>query len=227
MNREEFLKQLEMLLSGISEEERSDAMTFYRSYFEDAGEGNEGAIIAELESPQKVADSIKKNLGIDGNGGYYNNFANRDAEYYKNLNATVQNLEGNKKKDGNTVNVVLVVLVAVLGSPIWLTLLACAAALLIAVGSVLFALAVCVVALMAALLVAGVILVGVAFGLMFSGSPAVGIALLGGGLIVLALGLLMILAVIWTFGVFLPWAFKGIWQLCRKPFDKRKERAAA
>ena len=62
MKREEFLKQLEQLLDGISEEEKADALTFYRSYFEDAGEENEESVIAELESPEKVAQSIKKIL---------------------------------------------------------------------------------------------------------------------------------------------------------------------
>ena len=33
MNKEEFLKRLEQLLSDISEEERADALAFYRSYF--------------------------------------------------------------------------------------------------------------------------------------------------------------------------------------------------
>ncbi len=89
MNREEFLRQLEQLLSGISEEERADAMAFYRSYFEDAGAENEPLILEELESPQKVAESIMKNLGIDGSSGYYNTFANRDAEYYRNLRESV------------------------------------------------------------------------------------------------------------------------------------------
>ena len=64
MKREEFLKQLEQLLDGISEEEKADALAFYRSYFEDAGEENEESVIAELESPEKVAQSIKKNLGM-------------------------------------------------------------------------------------------------------------------------------------------------------------------
>ncbi len=64
MNKDEFLRQLEMLLSDVSAEERADAMAYYRSYFEDAGEGNESSIIEELESPQKVAESIKRDLGM-------------------------------------------------------------------------------------------------------------------------------------------------------------------
>ena len=64
MNKEEFLKRLEQLLSDISEEERADALAFYRSYFEDAGIGNEASILEELESPEKVAEVIKKDLGV-------------------------------------------------------------------------------------------------------------------------------------------------------------------
>lgn len=71
MKREEFLKQLEQLLDGISEEEKADALAFYRSYFEDAGEENEESVIAELESPEKVAQSIKKNLGMEKENGSY------------------------------------------------------------------------------------------------------------------------------------------------------------
>lgn len=224
MNKEEFLRQLEQLLSGITEEERADAVAFYRSYFEDAGEENEASIIEELESPQKVAESILKDLGIDGKGSY-NTFANRDAEYYKNVNATINNLTGQPKKD-NTGMVVLAIVVAVLTSPLWVTLLATLACVLFAVVCVIFAVAVSVVAVMVSLIFVGFILLGIGISLLFAGNPAVGIGLLGGGFLVLALGMLAVLLVVWVLGAFLPWACKGIYHLCKKPFDKRRERAA-
>ena len=227
MNRDEFLRQLEGLLSGISEEERADAMAFYRSYFEDAGEENEAAILAELESPQKVADSILKNIGIDGNGSYYNTFANRDAEYYRNVNATQQNLAGtNTVKKDNTATTVGII-AAVLTSPIWLTLVAVVATLLFALVMILFSLAIAVAAVMLALVITGFALVGVGFGSLFGGAAAAGLGLIGSGLIVLALGMLAVILTVWVFGVFLPWACKGIWHLCKMPFEKRKERVAA
>ena len=37
MSREEFMKQLENLLSDVSEEEKREALEYYRCYFEDAG----------------------------------------------------------------------------------------------------------------------------------------------------------------------------------------------
>lgn len=227
MNREEFLRQLEMLLTGISEEERADAMAFYHSYFEDAGEGNEASIIAELESPQKVADSIRKNLGMDGNGSYYNTFANRDAEYYKNVNSTIENLQGKSKdkEEGNhTTTIAAGVVIAVLTSPIWMSLLLAVFILIFSFVVILFAVAVSFAAAMSAIIITGFVLSGVGVGMLFSGEPVVGIGLIGGGLVVLAVGMLFVILVVWVFGWFLPWALKGIYLLCRKPFDKRKER---
>lgn len=275
MNKEEFLRQLEQLLSGISEEERADAIAFYRSYFEDAGEENEAAILEELVSPQKVAESIMKNLGADGGGGsdtiptacnteygrneyagneygrneYAGNQYGRNKyagnEYGRNEYAgdqygrneyagneygrneyTGNGASNQEQKKDHTATIVLAVVVAVLASPIWLTLLVALVGVLIAVVAILFGLAVAVVAVMGALIFTGFVLMGVGIASLFGGAPAVGVGLMGGGLIVLALGILAVLLVVWVFGAFLPWAFKGIANLCRKPFDKRKERAA-
>ena len=51
---------------------------------------------------------------------------------------------------------------------------------------------------------------------------AVGLGLLGGGLLVLALGVLAVWLVVWCFGWFVPWAVKGIAELCKKAFGKTK-----
>ena len=69
MKREDFISQLERLLEGVAEEEKKEALSYYRSYFEDAGEENEERILKELESPEKVAATIKADLGMDGAGG--------------------------------------------------------------------------------------------------------------------------------------------------------------
>lgn len=223
MKKEEFLKQLELLLSGISEEEKADAVAYYRSYFEDAGEENEEAIAAELESPQKVAESIRKNLGLEGNGSYYNSTAKRDAEYYRNVNNTIQNLQPQIKQDKGWSALTITILI--LTSPIWLTFLLVLICILMGVVCALLGVAVAVVAVMAALIVSGFAILGGGFAALFSGTPAVGIGLIGGGLIILALGLLAVILMVWMFGVFLPWAFKGIVNLCKKPFHKREEQA--
>lgn len=74
MNKEEFLKRLEELLQDIDAIEREEALNYYRDYFEDAGVEHEQEIISELESPEKVAQTIKEGLGIfEENTDYSNN----------------------------------------------------------------------------------------------------------------------------------------------------------
>ena len=63
MSRNEFMMQLEWLLEDVAEEEKKEALSYYRSYFEDAGVENEVRILKELESPEKVAATIKADLG--------------------------------------------------------------------------------------------------------------------------------------------------------------------
>lgn len=226
MKREEFLKQLEQLLDGISEEEKADALAFYRSYFEDAGEENEESVIAELESPEKVAQSIKKNLGMEKENGSYDVPVGSNPEWNKNDDDMfVKNTDTPKeKKNGWSVAAIVLVVIT---SPLWLTLLLVVASLLLAVVATLFGIAVAVVAVMASLVFAGFLLIGFGFSTLFTGGAAVGIGLTGAGLLVLGLGILAVLLVVWVFGVFLPWAVRGIIGLCKKPFEKKKESGVA
>ena len=226
MKRVEFLKQLEQLLDGISEEEKADALAFYRSYFEDAGEENEESVIAELESPEKVAQSIKKNLGMEKENGSYDMPADQNPEWDKNDDDMfVKSEETPKEKKGGWSAAAIVVVV--LTSPLWLTLLLVVASLLLAVVATLFGIAVAVVAVMASLVFAGFLLIGFGFSTLFTGGVAVGLGLTGAGFLVLGLGILAVLLVVWVFGVFLPWAVRGMIGLCKKPFEKKKESGVA
>lgn len=85
-----------------------------------------------------------------------------------------------------------------------------------------FAVAVSIVAVMAALVITGFVLAGIGVGYLFTKGVAVGLGLLGGGLLVLALGVLAVWLVVWCFGWFVPWAVKGIAGLCKKAFSKTK-----
>lgn len=62
MSKQEFMKELESLLSDIPLEEREEALRYYDGYFEDAGKEHEDEIIKELGSPEKVARIIKSEL---------------------------------------------------------------------------------------------------------------------------------------------------------------------
>lgn len=226
MNREEFLRQLERLLSGISEEERADAIAFYQSYFEDAGEENEASVIAELESPQKVAESIIRDSGADGAGNRDNESGGNSGNFGYGSDAE-HGMMGQQKapKQNNALRAVGITAV-VLTSPIWLTLILVLASIALALAASVFGIAIAIVTVTAALILTGFVLFGCGISSIFGGAAPLGIGLMGAGLIVLALGIAAVLAVIWVLGVFLPWAVKGLWKLCKKPFEKRKERAA-
>lgn len=257
MNKDEFLRQLEVLLSRISQEERTEALAFYRSYFEDAGEANEAKILEELESPQKVADSIIKDLGVQpgeacssgaqgaaagaewnpavqsalegaATGAEWNPAAQGSpagAGWNPAANGAAQNAAYSAQEKDGMPGWAIVLLV--ITSPVWLVMILVILSALLGIVAALFGIAIAVVAVMGALLICGVVIFGAGIGSAFAGNPAIGIGLMGAGLIVLAIGILAVVLVVWIFGGFLPWALRGIWKLCKKPFNKRKERAVA
>lgn len=82
MNREEFLAQLKSLLTGISEEERDEALQYYIDYFEDAGPEHEAEVLQELGSPEKIAAMIKADLkGNNTDSGEFTEWGYTDERF--------------------------------------------------------------------------------------------------------------------------------------------------
>lgn len=71
MNRAEFMRRLTELLGDVSPMEREEAIQYYNDYFDDAGEENEGSVIASLGTPEELARTIKAGLNDSGNGGEF------------------------------------------------------------------------------------------------------------------------------------------------------------
>ena len=69
MNRAEFMRRLTELLGDVPPMEREEAIQYYNDYFDDAGEENEGSVIASLGTPEELAKTIKTGLNDGGNGG--------------------------------------------------------------------------------------------------------------------------------------------------------------
>ena len=205
MNRQEFMRRLEQLLEGIPEEEKREAIAYYTSYFEDAGEENEEKIIRELESPEKVAATIRADFpgcnnsetASSGNQQNYNGASQSMGQ--QNYNGTIQ------REDNTTRNILLIILL-VLTSPIWGGILVAIGGTLAGIIGGLFGIAVgCV--------IGGIAVAGVAITILVTGVISLGFISMAAGLLMLAIGLCAAGLLVLVCGKFLPWFAKGIAKL--------------
>ncbi|QHQ61791.1 DUF1700 domain-containing protein [Anaerocolumna sedimenticola] len=110
MTKNEFIKQLEDLLTDISSDERLEALQYYENYFEDAGPEREESIISELGSPAKVAASIKADLNASEqevkNRGYFTEKGYEDETYkepkFEIMDGNGKRAEGDNFKEKST-----------------------------------------------------------------------------------------------------------------------------
>lgn len=105
MRKEEFLGKLEYLLSGVNEEEREEALEYYRDYFEEAGPEHEEEIAAHFGSPEKVAAEIRSGLQGDMNGGEFTERGYTDERFREDYHVPDQYAEivtASKKDDQDT-----------------------------------------------------------------------------------------------------------------------------
>lgn len=64
MNRSEYLVELTLCLKGLPDDERQSAVNYYAEYFDEAGKGNEQAVISELGAPSEVAARILEDADL-------------------------------------------------------------------------------------------------------------------------------------------------------------------
>ncbi len=87
MTKIEFLDKLDLLLSDLPDEERMNAVWYYEDYFAEAGEVNEEAVLAELGSPEIVAQGIRSacfdKQPQDSTDDYDSSFADAERRAYE------------------------------------------------------------------------------------------------------------------------------------------------
>ena len=209
MGKKEFLDRLERLLSDISQEEREEAMAFYRSYFEEAGEENEASVIAELGSPEKVAEAIKHDLGMMASAEYRQKDEytgrNQQEHSYKPYSETEQ--KKTEKKDKWIF--ALIIIIAILIGPGGLGLILGPIGAMIALTATLIAMTI-------AMFVVGFVFAGLGITMTTSISMAAGLFFIGAGLLALAIAMLFLLACYMVFGKLYPWLWKLVCSLWKK-----------
>lgn len=227
MNREEFLERLEKLLWNISDSEREEALQYYHDYFDDAGAENEEAVIADLGSPEQVAQKIK--AGLSEGASEYTEQGYQDTRFRNNQEVISRGQtdsaasSGSKKafadRNGNFWKILAIVLLCILAvpavAPVCAVILAVIFAVVVGIGGVCIG----IVAAGFVVLLAGLIVIGVGIAQLFV-SPAVGITMSGVGCLIFALGILLAVITVWCCVKILPGLIRGIVGLLSYPFRK-------
>lgn len=224
MSREEFMKQLENLLNDISEEEKREALEYYRGYFEDAGEENEERILKELESPEKVAETIKADLEMgrdksEENRTYTEQGYQDERFSEKQEMGTKDNTYTKQENNDKTGRIILIVIAAVLTSPIWVGVAGGLLGRALGLAGGLLGILIAAIAAAGGLYIAGAVVFGVGIAQLVVGNVAAGIALMGAAFLILAVAILATIACVWLYGRFIPWLVRGIVTLCRRAFS--------
>lgn len=235
MNRIEFMKQLETLLQDISDNERKEAIQYYNDYFDDAGIENEGTIIAQLNSPEKVAETIKAGLNEEDDNGEFSETGFRDKRFEEKNEVTVesdinnstydqenntQNGSDSEQKKDSTGKIVLIILVIILAIPVGIPVLSAVTGTIVGIFSALVGILIGIFGATVGTIIAGIALIGVGIVKLFV-APATGMVMLGGGLITLAIGILLLLLSLWILTKVIPFFIKGVAGLFRKVFTKK------
>ncbi len=228
MNKAMFMARLRELLADITEAEREEALNYYEDYFDDAGEENEESVIEALGSPERVAATIKEglndNTGSDGefseNGYTSGNDRNREEVAARTLSSEERGFGKKKGLSSGTLVLILILCLFALPilGPLTIGVLSAVFGILCAISAVLFSLAIVGIALV----VAGIALFVCGFITLFE-SPVVGILLMGGALVLAGIGVLITILGIWLLVKVIPPIVRGIVNLCRKPFQRKKD----
>lgn len=214
MNAYEYLQALRAALAVLPDDEIDSAMRYYEDYFLDAGDENAEKVIEQLGPPEQVAEAILRD---------YTGVARRRPERFEEEKA--QTVDGvplgrdgkplTRKKGINPWMLACIVLLALIFGPVAVAIIG---AIIVAVVGLVIGIAACVVAVPAATLIGGGALV--LFSFLLWATPASALATLGAGLVVGAVGLLLVLLVIKLCILFVPPIIRGLVALIRWPIEK-------
>ena len=194
MTGKEFLEQLEKLLQDLPEHDREDALAYYRDYLEEAGPENEAAVIKELGSPEKVAETIKRDVKPNDQAEYTERGYSDGNEPVNPNTPSVKEQKKTEKKEKQKKSFpwALVIVLVIFASPVLIGVAGAIFGLVVAVLATIFGLGVTLLALVVAGLLGGLALV--VFGIVkLIGNVGVGLLGIGVGILLFAAGLLLLL----------------------------------
>lgn len=211
MSKKEFLDQLAYLLQDIAPEERDDAIGYYVDYFEEAGPEREQQVIEELGSPEKIAVIIRDSLSGTTGEDEYTEQGYHNQRYDENTKVPEKMKKGSgfHFKGNRDRNIVLVVLIIVGSLVLGLPLIGAVGGTAIGIIGIFFGIISAVAGVSIGLLAGGFGIFTAGVVKMFTQLPT-GLMMSGGGLIMMAVGLLFCILFVWIIVKVIPPLIRGI-----------------
>ncbi len=195
MSKQEFLKELEKALCGLPQDDIQKSLDFYSEMIDERVEEglSEEEAVLQIGSAQEIAKQILSDIPMT-------------------------KLVKQKIKPKHRLSVLEIVLLAI-GSPVWLSLIISAIAVVFSVYVSLWAIIISLYSVMVSLLACGAAGVVASVGYIFFGKHAQGLFLFGVGIAVTGLGILMFFVCdLSVKGI--VWLGKKIWLLIKSCFVK-------
>nr|WP_288825775.1 DUF1700 domain-containing protein [uncultured Clostridium sp.] len=247
MNRDEFMRELEYLLADIPDEEKEDAIEYYRDYLEEAGTENEDSVIREFGSPERIAAMIRADMnGHLKDGGEFTESGYQDERFRdpnlqmakrydlpevteqpekdRGYEQTGRKPARSKPRDGRRlIKIILWIILIIAASPMLFGIGGGIVGILAGLFGALFAAVVALGAVTFALLAAGFALAVAGFTAMII-HPLDGILLLGLGILILGLGIVSLAVCSVFYGKFLPFLFRSCINMVSRLLHGRRAR---
>lgn len=227
MTRNEYMEQLKKYLKRLPKEDYDNAIEYFSEYFDEAGPENEQQVMEDLGEPKEAARELLLNLLQESVGDSKDSTGGKTAVLAEagftgrsqstagqNSAATAHDSAEKKRSPGKIILLAVLVLCA---SPVSLTLLISALAVLFAVvvviASVIFSLGVTSVATIAG----GIMVAGIGATLILK-SAAAACMMVGGGFLIAGAGIL-----IGVFTIYIcKWCATGIGRLVNRFVVRKK-----
>ncbi len=223
MKRLEFMKQLEALLTDISQSEREEALQYYNDYLNDAGVENEEEVLVSLGTPEQLARVIKEGLNGGEAAGEFTETGYQNEKYGMPQMQEVVEKKQYKREGRKSMSaglIVLIVILCIMASPLLVGVSSGILGAVIGILAGILGLFLGIAAAGIALLAVGVVLIGIGIGEL-AALPLAGICLIGVGILLLGLALFFIWLTIWLCGVVIPWIIRTVVDLVSRLFYRK------
>ena len=208
MNRIDFMRRLELLLSDLPENERREAVQYYNDYFNDAGVENEEEVLESLGTPEEVAGSIREGLREEARekGEFSEKGFKQDGQKQEKKDAGDRYRTQGRKKGMSASAVALIVICCLVASPVLIPLAITLIVVLAVLGAVFISLVLVFLLVGVVCIVSGVIAFFGSLTELFL-APASAVMGIGMSLIAVGAGILLTMLLVFVISKIFPAAF--------------------